>query len=206
MRDKLFYFFFFDYTGTSPPFNAAVDELVDHVTGSGRRSAPIHHQFSSAAVGRTASRFRSWPIRSWCRYVVQPDLIDYPDRNGDVNYTTGATANSRLFHTSIKWLNNAICELSIWIVNDGWLISAADDITESNVKDVENTTPAAEPVELANAPNLTDPCLDEQQYIEEHMMVDDVMSSVSARTEALANTCSTFKLRGRGHHPSHGNA
>jgi len=39
--------------------------------------------------------------------------------------------------------------------------------------------------------------------VEDYMFVDDVMSSVSARTEALANAASSFKLRGRGRHPSH---
>jgi len=90
--------------------------------------------------------------------------------------------------------------LNDYLAVDMICVSTTENTKESIMEHIENMIPAGD---LANPAN---PCLDREQYMKDHMMVDDVMSSVSARTEALANASSTFKLRGRGRPPPHGNA
>ena len=80
-------------------------------------------------------------------------------------------------------------------------VQEAPTVKEALPKQAEEN--GAGPISKAS----TDLLLDSEQFIQDYPFLDEVLNNVSARTEALANTSSSFKLKGRGWHPSaHGNA
>jgi len=170
-------------------WSISLDRLTDSPQTTGYfRQAPSHQlqqlwmSSSTMSLDLAVDRLRFATSSPLQRSVIQhhgsaPDLCA-PDPTASTTPTTPTTSTSAEQQQPMP----------------------VENPTEATVTDVEiaGTVPS-DPADTSS------PCLDRQQYIEDDMLVDDVMSSVSARTEALANTCSTFKLKGRGRHTSHSN-